>query len=499
MSSPAGPAPMPRPGWWARLSLRWRLMLIGLTGLAVSLAAAAAVLYAALATALPRTLADEANRAAQEVAALAGQGRVPDPLPVSGALVVQLLDDQGRVVGGSALADRLTPLATPGELDRVLAAERVTVPGSRSGLSGPLLLAATRTGPAAARLTVVAAVPTGDAETTLTQLRTTLLVGVPLLLALLGGIAWRVIGSALAPVEQLRRGAERIGAAAGGWGGRPPPAGAGGDPGPGSAPGERLPVPHAQDEIAALANTLNAMLARLEQLHARQRSLLDDAAHELRSPLATMLTQLEVAERLGEGGTLVGDLLPQVSRLTRLVEDLLVLARTDAGALPPRREPVDLRALLRDLVGEYAAARVPVCLDGTPLKKHIESVVVQASPDELRRAFANLVDNAVRHAATRVTVRVDATGAGVEVHVTDDGSGIPAGERERVFDRFTRLDEARSRDHGGSGLGLPIARELLRRNGAGVSLHDAHPGLDAVVSWPARSGAAGSPAAVVNP
>lgn len=527
-----------RPGWWARLGLRWRLMLVGLSGLGGSLAAAAIVLYAALATTLPGALADEAGRAAKEVAALAGEGRVPDPVPVAGALVVQVLDEQGRVIGASALADRLTPLATPEELARVAAGERVTVPGSRSGLSGPLLLATASAGRAAAtpgsagatlspggvtpspagvspgRRTVVAAVPTGDSETTLAQLRTTLLIGVPLLLAVLGAVAWRVIASALAPVEQLRRGAERIGAA-GAWGA----GGAGGSRGAGVArgvggargrteagpdlraasgdgPGERLPVPAARDEIHALATTLNEMLARLEHLHVRQRSLLDDAAHELRSPLATMLTQLEVAQRIGEGDGLPDELLPQVRRLATLVEDLLVLARTDSGTLPVRRDPVDLRGLLVEVAGRYAAARVPVTVAVTPGDTSSAApagpaqVLVSGSRDDLTRALTNLVDNAVRHARTAVTLRLVTSPSAVEVHVVDDGRGIPPEQRERVFDRFTRLDDARDRDSGGTGLGLPIARELLHRNGAEVHLSDAEPGVDAVVWWTATDGSA---------
>ena len=537
-----------QPGWWARLGLRWRLMLVGLTGLGGSLAAAAIVLYAALATTLPGALADEAGRAAKEVAALAGEGRVPDPVPVAGALVVQVLDEQGRVIGASALADRLTPLATPEELARVAAGERVTVPGSRSGLSGPLLLAtasagraAATPGPAAAppssaganpgsvgttpspagglisaRRTVVAAVPTGDSETTLAQLRTTLLIGVPLLLAVLGAVAWRVIASALAPVEQLRRGAERIGAA-GAWGA----GGAGGSRGAGVArgvggagargrteagpdlraaagdgPGERLPVPAARDEIHALATTLNEMLARLEHLHVRQRSLLDDAAHELRSPLATMLTQLEVAQRIGEGDGLPDELLPQVRRLATLVEDLLVLARTDSGTLPVRRDPVDLRGLLVEVAGRYAASRVPVTVAvrpgdaGSAASAGPAQVLVSGSRDDLTRALTTLVDNAVRHARTAVTLRLVTSPTAVEVHVVDDGRGIPPEQRERVFDRFTRLDDARDRDSGGTGLGLPIARELLHRNGAEVHLSDAEPGVDAAVWWTATDGSA---------
>jgi signal transduction histidine kinase len=160
---------------------------------------------------------------------------------------------------------------------------------------------------------VVAAVPTADLETSRRVLRTLMLVFFPVFLALLALIAWRVIGSALRPVEALREGADRIGEAA--------------------DPTERLPVGQARDEISALATTLNRMLARLTTANEQQRSFVVDAAHELRSPLASLQTQLEVADRVGEGGDLPADVLPEVRRLSALVEDLLVLARSGQDAV----------------------------------------------------------------------------------------------------------------------------------------------------------------------
>ncbi len=474
LPGPTGLSGLAEGGRWQRLGLRWRLMVIGLAGLTVSLAAAGTVLYAVLSANLHGTLADDARRAADEVATLAAQRRLPDPVPVSGALVVQVLDADLRVITGSALADRLTPLVTRDDVAESQQGESVVVPGSRTGLADRLLVATRQVGPADDRLTVIAAVPVGDAEVTLIHVRTSLLIGLPLLLAVLGMIAWRVIGSALQPVEQLRQGAERIGARTGHR--------------------ERLPVPVARDEIQALAITLNGMLVRLAQLHERQRGFVADAAHELRSPLASLHTQLEVADRLGEGGELPAELLPQVGRLSRLVEDLLVLARTDSGALPHRTEPVDLSDLVTDVATGYAAARVPVAVSASAAppagtvsdRAGDTSLVVRANLDEVRRAIANLVDNAVRHARTEVTLRAQATPTGAELRVVDDGHGIPHDQRERVFDRFTRLQESRDRDSGGSGLGLPIARELLRRNGADVQLGDpaAGSGTEAVVTWP---------------
>jgi signal transduction histidine kinase len=329
-------------------------------------------------------------------------------------------------------------------------------------------------GPASNRVLVVAAVPTADLETSRRVLRTLLFVLFPVFLALLALIAWRVIGSALRPVEALREGAERIGEAA--------------------DPSERLPVGPAHDEVSALATTLNGMLARLASANAQQRAFVADAAHELRSPLATMQTQLEVAERVGEGGELPQELLPEVRRLSALVEDLLVLARSEtrgAAATDAGAELVSLPQLLEDTRRRYSAARVPVRVEslstrpGGGTDPQDGSVLVRH--DDLTRAVGNLVDNAVRHAESRVTLSWERRGAGVWLIVRDDGHGIPEADRDRVFDRFARLDEARDRDSGGTGLGLPITRELLRRNGARVWLEDAQPGVRAVVAFAAPS------------
>jgi signal transduction histidine kinase len=255
-----------------------------------------------------------------------------------------------------------------------------------------------------------------------------------------------LIGRTLGPVEGLRAGAARI-------------SGTGRD--------ERLPVPDTADEVHALAVTLNDMLDRLATSRERQRTFVADAAHELRSPLASMHTQLEVAQRLGEGGDLPADLLADVQRLSRMVEDLLLLARAGADErAPSRRESFDAVPLLGEVAGRYAAARVPVRSTDGP------AVYVSADREELRRALSNLVDNGARHAATEVVLAAEVRDGQALLTVTDDGPGIPPAERQRVFDRFTRLDDARSRDAGGSGLGLAIVRELLRRSGGTITLTD---------------------------
>jgi len=444
---------------WLRLTLRVRLLLIGLAGVATALAVGGAVLYGVLTVASYRSL-DQAGRAtAAEVAALVRAGRLPDPIPVTGNQLVQVVDARGRVVSASASGDRLTALLLPREVRTAAAGSAIVVPGSRNGSAQPLRVVATRARPAgstAAPDTVIVAQEFSDIQHSQRILGTTLLITYPLLLVVLAGIAWRVIAAALQPVEALRSAAQRIS---------------------GSGQDERLPVPASRDEIHALALTLNSMLDRLTAGRERQRSFVADAAHELRSPLASMQAQLDVSQHLGEdvrSPELAEDLRAEVSRMARLVEDLLALARLDADTAPAAEpEPVEVAALVDEVVATRRRRRVPV---------EVEPVgpagpfVVRVRPEEICRALGNLVDNAVRHARTAVQVSSHADASEVVIEVADDGHGIAPEDRERVFERFTRLDEARDRDAGGSGLGLAIARELVDRNGGSISLETSRAG-----------------------
>ena len=439
------------------LSLRARLMAVGVTGVALALALGSFVLYAVLTVTVNRAVDDGAFASARAVAAMVDTNTVPVPLPVSGSQIVQVVDGSGAVVSASMSADRLTPLLRSPELAKALAGERISVPGARAGLAGTLHAIAVPAGSASASPSIIVAVPVNDIEQSQRVLRNTLLVTYPPLVVIMALIAWRVIGWTLRPVETLRSGAARIS---------------------GSDQDERLVVPESADEIRALALTLNDMLDRLAAARGRQRAFVADSAHELRSPLASMRTQLEVAQHLGEGGELAADLLADVARLAALVEDLLLLARAGADARPPStRESLDVRALLVETASRYAGARVPVSVTGGP------AVYASANSEELQRVLSNLVDNAVRHAGSSVTLAVRADGGRAVLTVMDDGPGIPAGERERVFERFTRLDDARDRDAGGTGLGLAIVRELLRRSDGSISLQDnpSGPGLAVVV------------------
>jgi signal transduction histidine kinase len=426
-------------------------MIIGLAGVGIALIMGGLAFFGALTYTVNRTLDNEALGSAQEVAALVNENRLPNPIPVSGAQVVQVVDAQQRVIGGSVTADRLTPLLRGDELATALTGEAVVVAGVRVGASGPLRVQAIQAGPPGAQVSVIVGLPFGDMLATRTALRNALLITFPLLLGALGAIAWRVIGWTLRPVEQLRAGAEEISRT-----GRIR----------GPARSERLPVPSAADEIRALAVTLNEMLDRLADAQERQRSFVADAAHELRSPLASIQAQLEVAGRLGEGGTLPSDLMTDVKRLSGLVDDLLLLARADADTRPPARlTAVDARDLVAEVAAAYPDARVPVRLVAND-----EPVMIKVDIGELHRAVGNLVDNAVRHARTQVEVATRVDQMRAVISVSDDGPGIAPEDRERVFERFTRLDDARGRNSGGAGLGLAIVRELVIRAGGTVEL-----------------------------
>lgn len=437
--------------WWRRRSLRARLLLIGIAGLCVGFLLGGIVLVAALGYVLQRSVDAEASRTAHDVAALVDAGALPEPVPVTGSDRVQIIDDRSRVLAASIDADRLVPMLHPDELARARAGEALFVDGDRFNLTGPVRVVAA---PAADGHTVLVARSMADALKGVHLLRTTLLLVFPLLVLVLSLVAWRVIGATLAPVEALRRGAESV-------------RGSG-----------RLPLPAGHDEIHRLAMTLNGMLDRLDAGRARQREFVADAAHELRSPLANMRTQLEVAQHLGPAAdwpAVAEDLLTDTTRMSRLVDDLLLLARSDDSRGVTRAEPVELAALLTQVATRYPAASLSIV--DSPLW-------IEGEPDSLHRVFGNLLDNAVRHAAGTVVVTVRRDGILAAVIITDDGPGIPEADRDRVFERFTRLDDARARDGGGAGLGLAIVRELVRRHGGLVTLTDAAPGLRVTVHLP---------------
>ncbi|MET0418686.1 MAG: HAMP domain-containing sensor histidine kinase [Actinoplanes sp.] len=453
----------------SELSLRARLLLVSVFALTAGLAVGGVLLVAVLNFAALRAINAEALDTAQAVAKLIDQRSLSESqsIQVNPAMQVQVIDEQHRVKAVSAGADRLIPMLYEDELRDLRSGEVTQIPGSRIGLDGEARVVMVTAGPPTAPERVLVARSTDDLSQGVHILRITLLVAFPLLVALLAAVLWRVLGAALHPVDALRAGAEEI---------------------TGGTRAGRLPVPESRDEVYRLAETLNGMLHRLDAARARQRAFVADAAHELRSPLTNMRTELEVAQRIPDTDwpALSADLLADVERLSRLVDDLLLLARADDGA-PARAVTVPLQEVdLGSVVGDVASRYPDVDYQQPPTP-----VTVTGEADALGRVVANLLDNAVRHARSEVRVSVTEDDTYRRITVIDDGPGIPEAERERVFDRFTRLDDARARDAGGSGLGLAIVRELVRRHRGTVTLGDAAPGLRVDVRLPGKD--AGQP------
>jgi signal transduction histidine kinase len=451
--------------WWRRRSLRARLTVITTVGLAVALLVGGILLRDTLRASLIREEDNTARQGAREVAALADKHSLPDPVPVAaGTLTVQVLDPRGDIVDASPGADRLVPLLPAARAAADARDGDTTLLNGRPyGIPYQLQVVTVR---ARDGDTVIAGVAFQSVSDSVLAVTHGLLVGMPLLLLLLAWVTWQVVGLTLRPISALRRGAQVITST-----GQP----------------RELPVPEAQDEVRVLAVTLNDMLARLDAAQQRQRGLVSDTAHELRSPLASIRTQLEVAldhPEQQDWAETASDVLADTLRLAALTEDLLVLARLDErGTRPlPSRRPVDLAVLLAEEAERSAGARVPVTASAA------SRCVVTGDMDGLRRLLRNLIENSLRYAKSGVDVTARRDGDDVVLTVSDDGPGIPAKDRERAFGRFVRLDAARSRDEpeaGGSGLGLAIVRAIAMAHGGSARLEDAAPGLRAVVSLPA--------------
>ncbi len=285
-----------------------------------------------------------------------------------------------------------------------------------------------------------------DVDESVAELRASLLWIVPVATLVLGALVWIVVGRTLRPVERIRTEVASIG---------------------GGELDRRVPVPPGGDEIARLAETMNAMLDRLERSAQRQQRFVADAAHELRTPLTRMRAELEVDAHDPGGADHAAtrrSQLEEVRRLQALVDDLLLLARSDAGEEAPRSQLVDLDDIVLDEARAAQSAAGGPRVDATG----VSAAQVTGDPGQLRRVVRNLVDNACRHAAATVAIELGERDGTAVLTVSDDGSGIPAERAGEVFERFTRLDDARVQEAGGAGLGLAIVKEIVQRHGGTV-------------------------------
>jgi signal transduction histidine kinase len=308
--------------------------------------------------------------------------------------------------------------------------------------------------------TVTVGTPIDQVARSIDAMRRALTLGLPALVGAVALAAWWLVGRALRPVELIRAEADAIG---------------------GSTLHLRVPEPPADDEIGRLAHTMNAMLSRLDGSARRQRQFVSDASHELRSPVAAIRTDLEVALHEGDRANwpkVARAVLAEETRLETLLNDLLLLAAGDEAAVIVPGTPVDLRevAAQESDRARPAPVTVTVTVDEPAHKRKTAAAsgtgsdcAVVGSRPQLERALRNLVDNATKYANTEVRISVIAATptsnrSWVQIRVDDDGPGIPTGERERVFDRFTRLDHGRTRHDGGAGLGLAVVRSIVTRH-----------------------------------
>ncbi|MGA5135266.1 ATP-binding protein [Streptomyces olivoreticuli] len=324
----------------------------------------------------------------------------------------------------------------------------------------------------AGKYTVYVLVTPFEAEDTVAAIDPALCAGVPAAAFLIAALAWVATRSALRPIEAMRAELAEIGE---------------------QRLDRRVPVPLAKDEIFRMAVTTNDTLDRLQYSAEQQRRFVADASHELRSPIAALRTNLEVSlahPHRTDWPRATGEALEAVRRLQQLADDLLFLACPSGGQAVV---PVDLAELAQDLVTEIRYTHT----GGAELAVQApEPAVADGNALQLRRLLRNLLDNAVRHTRTVVMVTVISSASTVRVEIHNDGSDVPAADRERIFERFTRLDESRSRDAGGSGLGLAIARDIAVRHGGVLAVADTLPGTGAtfVVELPAAAISRGRPA-----
>ncbi|MCQ4362428.1 HAMP domain-containing histidine kinase [Mycobacterium gordonae] len=358
-------------------------------------------------------------------------------------VAIQLIDHDGKVVERSGAAPT-TPLVPITEFDHTLRRGMTddAVANDDMRVSGQRVMT-----PSGDYTVIVG----GDSEAVERTARTVallLVVSAPIIVAVAAAATYRLVGRSLQSVDAIRSRVAEISM---------------------SGLAERVPVPSSRDEIAALAVTMNEMLVRLEAGHRAQQRFVGDASHELRSPLATIISGLEVAEahpELLDAELAFNTLLPEAQRMRTLIEDLLLLARADEQSVVLRRVETSL-----DEIAETEAARARR-EGGCAVDTEISPARLVADPDGISRVVRNIVDNAVRHANSRVVIEVSSRDGAATVAVSDDGPGIAPADRRRVFERFVRLDSHRARTGGGAGLGLAIVAEVVAAHGGNVTIDD---------------------------
>ncbi len=433
-----------------RSSLRLRLTVAGMSLAAAIFAIGGAVAIDLYGRSLTQAMQGYTAQTATAIASRVTDQWLPDPIPMpTGPDVprVQVLDKNGSVVTGdpsSAGAPAMYRL--PAGVSR----QQVTIEGLALTGGSDATAYAVRVETPAGPETVVAAMPLDTVTTRVTDAIDATAGICTGALIVVGAVAWLTARRVLRPVERMRARAATI-AVSEDRSGRLPGAGT--------------------DELSKLAGTLNGMLASTERSIERQRRFVADAAHELRTPLAGLTAALEIAQQHPDipRDTLIGELLAGHRRLSRTLNDLLVLAALD-GRAQEKMTPVDLAGIVTDCSRRSTPAGV--CLNAGTLPR----AVVLGNESQLSRMVSNLVDNAARYTRSKVELSVTVSPRWARISVADDGPGIPEPDRERIWDRFVRLDDDRAQANGGNGLGLAIVREIAVAHGGTTSVGSASPG-----------------------
>ncbi len=433
-------------------TVRVRVTVSAVLAVGCALGVSAAIVEVTFAHERQHILVTTAEEQARVISAMNPDLIPPIQLPPSSSLesgLVQVLHS-GKVLAASREIRREPPLWIPGDPqiqtnDYVLAGQARDVHVVRVPVSS-----------GSTHDDVVVVTSLDQYDNSLLYVQRLLEIGLPALLLVVGVICWVIVGRALRPIEALRREVADVAAVSG---------------------AHRVAAPPTDDEVGRLARTLNSMLDRLEESTVRERRFVSDASHELRSPIANIRTEIEVALHhpdRAEWPRVASEVLAQDERMGRLVESLLMLARSSEGHLAsvdPNAAPTDLAAVAQQVV-EEATSR----FDGVSIVAVGRPTPVQVPAVYLERIIGNLVDNACRYAASRVEVKVSTNAPNAVLRVSDDGPGVPVEDRGRIFERFVRLDEARDRVHGGFGLGLAIVADLCRAFGGTVEISEADGG-----------------------
>jgi two-component system, OmpR family, sensor kinase len=439
-----------------RLPVRVRMAAAFAVAMALVLAATGLYVYTRVGDDLSRALDQDLRVRGQDLSVVVAHRAAPLTAESGGRLIergesfAQLLDTRGTVVDATRPVGR-RPLIDAAEVRRALRSATFIDRPSVAGLDEPARLLAISVSRDGQPFVLVVGGTRENRAETLRSLRTKLLIAGPVALVLATGLGYLLAGTGLRAVDAMRRRAADISA---------------------DRPGDRLPVPPANDELRRLGTTLNEMLARLEEALEREREFVADAGHELRTPLALLRAELDYAlhhaEDEQELREAVAEASAETDRLVQLAGDLLLMAGAERQRIPLQVEAIDARELLESVRNrfEWRASQAGRALE----VEAAEALTFSGDRLRLEQALGNLVENALRHGDGRVRVEAQEREGRVELRVSDEGNGFPDSFVERAFDRFTRADPAHG--GGGAGLGLAIVEAIARAHGGAATVRD---------------------------